>query len=502
MAFSWFSFVIALILLWIYKRWLERHSIGLTKYFPSNKIEYILGFGPLYSSKDVIKRLRKIAEKYGSTSMIYMGPISFLHTCDPHVVKDVLTSKFCLNKARALYDGFEYAAGKGLVTSQGNEWKHERSIYNNAFRAPFIPKTLPMINRRITLLQDVLDKIVESKQPIKTLQYFREFTMGVSFESVIGRNMDTTQYTFKKMASGMTLSLVYMSDLALNFMLTNPLLRFIAGRTIHKEGRQTLLNITAAIGETLEAYPSQDGSDPSYEHTTKSSIHYVHEAIKQNQFPKELAPQSLFHVVLGSFETTALTICNTMFLLAMHPDVQEKAYKEVCEAFPDDDDGEFDIDHNQIPQLIYLDKVMKETMRVFPPIPQVGRQVVGGDLTLSNGVVIKEGQRIVIDIFNMHRNKAVWGPDADKFNPDHFLPENIESKPPYAFIPFTKGIRYCIGMQSANMSMRATVARLLKRYKFSTQFKYEDLKYESRISLYFPVEPELEIVRRKTMRNA
>ncbi|XP_075155380.1 putative cytochrome P450 313a4 [Haematobia irritans] len=296
--------------------------------------------------------------------------------------------------------------------------------------------------------------------------------------------------------------MLYLGDMASNFIYANPLARFIADRTIYKEGRQIIQNITAIIGECIENFASYHGYDPSYENTTESSIDYIYKAIKQNEFPKEFASQSLFHIIVAGFETTALTICITMFLLAMHPDVQEKAYKEVCAAFPDDDDGEFDIDYNQITQLVYLDRVVKETMRVFPSLPQVGRQVVGGDLTLSNGVVIKEGQRILIDIFHLHRNKSVWGPHADKFNPDNFLAENIKSKPPYAYIPFTKGIRYCIGMQFASMNIRATVARLLKRYKVSTKFKYEDLECENHLSLHFNVEPELEFVKRKTMRNA
>lgn len=130
----------------------------------------------------------------------------------------------------------------------------------------------------------------------------------------------------------------------------------------------------------------------------------------------------------------------------MFPEYQQKAYEELVSIFPEG--GDFDVTYANIQDMIYMDMVLNESMRIMTPVPFVGRENVK-DIQLSNGMVIPAGVQFVINIFTMHRRKDIWGAAADDFNPDNFLPSNMEGKHPYAFIPFTKGIRNCIGMTTA-----------------------------------------------------
>jgi len=147
-------------------------------------------------------------------------------------------------------------------------------------------------------------------------------------------------------------------------------------------------------------------------------------------------------IVFGAFETTANAVYYTLMLLAMFPQYQERAFEEIKAMFPNT--GDFDVSYADTQEMVYLDLILNESMRVIPPVPVVSRQT-SQDLQLSNGIVVPQGVQIAIDIFHMHRSKKIWGPDAETFNPDHFLPDNIRDKHPYAYIPFTKGIRNCIG---------------------------------------------------------
>lgn len=101
----------------------------------------------------------------------------------------------------------------------------------------------------------------------------------------------------------------------------------------------------------------------------------------------------------------------------------------------------------------------------------------------SGNYNIPSGATIGVCIYTLHRNVEVWGEDADKFNPDNFLPENVTNRHPYSFIPFSSGARNCIGDKYAMLSMKILIINLLRAYKFSTHLKLEELEIEMHITL-------------------
>jgi len=132
-------------------------------------------------------------------------------------------------------------------------------------------------------------------------------------------------------------------------------------------------------------------------------------------------------IVVTAFETSAHTVYHTLILLAMFPDIQEKVFNEIKELLPTTEDLE--LTYEDLQQLVYLDRVLNESMRVITPVPLITRDTIE-DLQLSNGVLIPKGVTITVDIFSMHRNPDVWGPEANKFNPDNFLPDKISKMHP------------------------------------------------------------------------
>nr|XP_017098601.2 probable cytochrome P450 313a3 [Drosophila bipectinata] len=194
-------------------------------------------------------------------------------------------------------------------------------------------------------------------------------------------------------------------------------------------------------------------------------------------------------MVIASLETTALLVTHTLILLAIFPEYQGIAFEELKSVFPTS--GEFDVASEDLLKLVYMDRIVNETLRLIPPVPVVMREAKH-DLRLSNGVIVPIGVATTIDIFNIHRNKDVWGPNADTFNPDHFLPEKVRDRHPYAFIPFSKGKRNCIGGRYALMSAKIALAKILRNYKLSTSFRYEDLVFIDNIGIKLGKLPQLD----------
>ncbi|XP_038210488.1 probable cytochrome P450 313a4 [Zerene cesonia] len=83
----------------------------------------------------------------------------------------------------------------------------------------------------------------------------------------------------------------------------------------------------------------------------------------------------------------------------------------------------------------------------------------------ADGITIPENISVLISIWGLHRNKKYWGPDADCFDPDRFLPERYTQVPSGCYIPFIAGPRNCPGYSYAMMSMKITLCVLLKNFR-------------------------------------
>lgn len=92
-----------------------------------------------------------------------------------------------------------------------------------------------------------------------------------------------------------------------------------------------------------------------------------------------------------------------------------------------------------------MEMCIKESLRLYPSVPLVGR-LASQDLTTPSGFVIPKGVEILVHIYDLHRNSDIY-PDPEKFDPDRFLPENTADRHPFAYLPFSGGPRNCIGKE-------------------------------------------------------
>lgn len=115
----------------------------------------------------------------------------------------------------------------------------------------------------------------------------------------------------------------------------------------------------------------------------------------------------------------------------MHPEYQDRVFdelKSVC-------DSAFEtVTYETICKMQYLEMVIKETMRLFPIAPILGRNCLAD--TKISSCTIPKGSLVAIIIYHMHRKPNIWGSDAEDFNPDHFLPEQIAGRHTYSYLPF------------------------------------------------------------------
>ncbi|XP_055604944.1 cytochrome P450 4c3-like [Uranotaenia lowii] len=157
-------------------------------------------------------------------------------------------------------------------------------------------------------------------------------------------------------------------------------------------------------------------------------------------------------------DTTTAGIYFTLLELALNQDIQERLVEEIVSVV-----GEDQLSINHLAQMRYLDMVCKETLRKYPSIPIVSRELNFD--TEINGSIVPKGTIIMIMIIYIHRNPAVY-PDPERYDPERFNEENTMTRGPFDYIPFSSGPRNCIGQKYAVMELKSTLVKLLQSYKF------------------------------------
>ena len=167
-----------------------------------------------------------------------------------------------------------------------------------------------------------------------------------------------------------------------------------------------------------------------------------------------------------------------LLMLALHQDVQDKVFHELQDVF---DSVDQETENEMLNKLPYLDLVIKESLRLLPIGAILGREPTK-DIELES-CTIPAGAMILLNMFDVQRNPKYWGDDAHLFNPDRFLPENFSKIHPYAYAPFSKGPRNCIGIKYGMNVIRIVLTHILRSYKVTTNLKFEDLEYNLAITL-------------------
>ena len=170
--------------------------------------------------------------------------------------------------------------------------------------------------------------------------------------------------------------------------------------------------------------------------------------------------QILMHLSNG-FNGPSITAAWLAYVLATHPDVEERLIAEI-DAITGGDPG-YDLRYEDLAALTYTTQVIKETMRVYPPMPVTIRR------SLKDGTLgryrVRKGDIILVGALAAQRDPRYWGPDPDRFDPEQFTMDKVAARPRHAFIPFSVGKRQCMAQEVTFMMLRVVLFEVYRRYR-------------------------------------
>ncbi|XP_032689305.1 cytochrome P450 4C1-like [Odontomachus brunneus] len=253
--------------------------------------------------------------------------------------------------------------------------------------------------------------------------------------------------------------------------------------------QQRLLNFAYSLAEEIIQQKENAKNNlvgNKYQSAKPSRKLYLDILMEASDDGKKLNRKEIIDEILTIIGTGSDTIANTlnflMFMLANFQEVQQKVYEELLEIYGTQDPKSAPVKFEDLQHMKYMECVIKETLRLFPVAPLIGRQL-NADLQIGE-YTLPKGADVLIPILDMHRNEKYW-PKALIFDPDRFLPQNIATIHPNSYIPFSYGPRNCLGIKYAMFSMKIFIATFLQTYilKIDKMVKIEEIEVKLAVAL-------------------
>ncbi|KAL3206702.1 hypothetical protein MRX96_039955 [Rhipicephalus microplus] len=355
-------------------------------------------------------------------SKVYIGvwPLLFLSSAEAAEV--VMKSNTILDKA-FLYDLFNSWLGTGLLTSPKRKWRARRKLLTPAFHFKLLDDFVPVMvehartfaNRLRTLSQQHQQAPLDVVPLVSccTLDVICETAMGVSVNAQ--QDEDSPYVRAVKVVSGSFLERFRNVDYLHNFT-----------ERIVQSRKSDYLEKPPVIGASEEEANRPYGGKRLAFLDILLMSH-----LRDPSFTVEGIREEVDTFMFEGHDTTAMGISFTLYLLGLYKQVQDKVYRELGTIFGEDVERAATVD--DLKEMRYLECVIKESHRLYPPVPLIARNT-DEDADIL-GYRVPRGCMLVMLPFMMHRDSRFF-PEPEEFRPERFLPENCAGRHPYAYMPF------------------------------------------------------------------
>ncbi|XP_026824662.1 cytochrome P450 4C1-like [Ooceraea biroi] len=396
-------------------------------------------------------------------------PIIFVFK--PEFIQPILTSTVNLDKGIG-YTFTKPVLGEGLITSAGTQWLHDRKLITPTFHISILNKYAITISEKTKILIKCLEREIErnSGNAIDIVPFIAKVTLDITCDTAMGMDL-RFQEVENEFESAMHRGLQLLFERLFQPWFWIDWLYYLtsSGREyksliniFHKFSNEIILK-KKALRQSQSNHISINNEDEFHIAARKKKAFLdllLDENEKTDNPLSDDQLQAQVHTfLLASQDTTAAAIIWTLFLLGNNLEHQEKLHEELEKHFQD---SETLADGTKLSQLKYLDRVIKETLRLYPSVPVISRTLTEnvkiGDYMLPQNI------EVVLSLIVIHRNPEFW-PDPTKFDPDRFLPENTKARNQYAYIPFSAGPRNCIGQKFALLVIKTLLTAILRKWR-------------------------------------
>jgi len=395
--------------------------------------------------RDAPRFFTRLAARYGDVARFTVFGREALLVSDPEMIREILLGQpKNFQKSRGLQLA-KSLLGEGLLTSEGEFHKEQRRMISPAFART---RLLRYGEEMVKIAAEHIATYPRGEE-VDANKLMMRLTLAIVnrtlFAADVSRDATRVAGALEVILNHMDRILNPFTEILNNLPLPSTL-RF-------REATKTLDDIIYGIIAERRKHP-EDRGDLLSILLNAQGIADDETTARQAMTDKQVRDECLTLFIAGH-ETTANALAWALYLLAKNPGWIEKARVEIATVTGGDR-----VTVTHFPELKIIYNIFAETIRLYPPAWTISREALVD--TEVCDYRINAGSTVLMSQWVVHRHPKFW-PDAEKFDPDRFLPENETGRPKLAYFPFGGGTRQCIGDQFAWMEGVLILAVLLQQ---------------------------------------
>jgi len=383
-----------------------------------------------------------LAEAHGGLARFRILHRPFVAVTHPEAIQHILNQPDVWVRGPQ-YRNMQPAIGRGLLSTDGPDWRHRRSLLNPLFRSERLRQVIDITQACLRSQLDDWEQTHPRGGTIGLCGMMRTLTITVMARTLLSH--DLSRYQIERLSD-----LVHTGTMRVrqrNISIWNPPLWVPVRRNRDLlAGGRFLHDLLAA-----EIRRARQGDTPP--NNLLATLLSLDDPATGQPLPDEALIDELRNLLVAGFETTSAALAWTVWRLARHPGIA-RVWQAEIDSIPPGQPLTLD----WLKRLPVTESILTESLRLHPPVYNMAR-VTREDQVLC-GQHIPRGTTAMISIYGLHRSARLWT-DPLSFRPDRFA---AAGPPPQNWIPFGAGPHLCIGMAFALLEMKSALSVLGQRF--------------------------------------
>jgi len=394
--------------------------------------------------RDPLGVFSRMRAQYGDTVPFRLAGRQAVLVSDPDLIRHVLQDNYRAYHKSPLYERLRPLLGNGLLLSEDRFWLRQRRLMQPAFHRQRVAALAGAMAEATAETLASWQVPAESGQPLDIAREMLSLTQRIILRTMFSTNfgdLDSLEQVWPLVNEHIGTSFW---SLGLADRLPTPRTRAF------RRALAELDDVVARIIDTRRA----GGDDPG--DLLSMLLAAVDEETGARMDSRELRDE-VMTIFLAGHETTSLALAWTWYLLATHPEVDQRLAAEAREVLGGRPPAADDLE-----RLPYARMVIEEALRLYPPAWGFSRLALTEDRL--GACSVPRGAIVFVIPYVVHRHPAFWE-DPEAFRPERFAPEPSKARPRLAYLPFGAGPRQCIGNHFAMLEAQLIVTAIVQRFR-------------------------------------